>query len=111
MVLRYYSKIKIDLETLIQNIRIYSQDVGMAFGIRKFDIFLMKKGEREPTEGIDLPYQKSIRCRPMLVTVPKYAECNTMASSRTLIDITLLQIQGNSVISDTKVFHSDPTFF
>ena len=34
-----------------------------------------------------------------------------MAPSLTSIDITLLQTQGDSVVPDTKVFYSDPTFY
>ena len=35
--------------------------------------------------------------------------CNTMALSCTSIDVTLLQIQGDSVVSDMKVY-LDTTF-
>ena len=35
---------KNELETLIQTIRIYSQNIGMEFGIEKCVMLLMKKG-------------------------------------------------------------------
>ena len=36
------NKTKKQLETLIQTVRIYSQDIGMAFGIEKFAMLVMK---------------------------------------------------------------------
>ena len=36
---------------------------------------------------------------------------NTMAPSRTSIDVTPFQIQNDSVASDTKMFNSDRTFY
>ena len=44
-----------ELETLIQTIRIYSQDIGME--LRMY----MKSNKREITEGIELPNQEKIR--------------------------------------------------
>ena len=39
------------METMIQSVKIYSEDVGMEFGI----------GKRHITEGIQLPNQEKIR--------------------------------------------------
>ena len=50
-----------ELETLIQTIRIYTQDIGMEFGIKKCAMLVMKKGKKEITEGIELPSQDKIR--------------------------------------------------
>ena len=36
-----------ELETLIQTIRIYSQDTGMEFGIEKYAMLIVKSGERK----------------------------------------------------------------
>ena len=35
-------------------IRIYSQDIGMEFGIKKCALLILKKGERKTKEGIEL---------------------------------------------------------
>ena len=43
------------LETLIQAVRIYSQDIGMRFGIEKCAMLIVKSGKRQMTEGIELP--------------------------------------------------------
>ena len=49
------------LETLIQIIRIYSQDVGMEFVIEKCPMLKMKSEKRESAKSIELPNQESIR--------------------------------------------------
>ena len=50
-----------ELETLIENVIIYSQNIGMEFGIEKCTILLMKSGKRHMTEGVKLPSQVVIR--------------------------------------------------
>ena len=50
-----------ELETLIHAVRIYSQDIGMEFGIEKFVMFVMKSGERHITDGMELPNHDKIR--------------------------------------------------
>ena len=42
-------------ETLIQTIKIYSQDIKMKSSIEKYDMPIMENGQREITEGIELP--------------------------------------------------------
>ena len=42
------------LETLIDTVRIYSQDIGMEFGIEKCALVAMKSGKRHLTDGIEL---------------------------------------------------------
>ena len=41
--------------------RIYSQDIGMEFGIEKCALLVMKSGKRHLTDGIELPNQEKIR--------------------------------------------------
>ena len=56
-------KLKIEykeLKTLIQKRRIYSQDIGMEFGIGKCIMLIMKKGKRETEGEIKLPNQENI---------------------------------------------------
>ena len=50
-----------ELETLIQVVRTYSQDIGMEFGIEKCAILVMKSGKRHLTDGMELPSQDKIR--------------------------------------------------
>ena len=49
------------LETLIHAVRIYSQDIGMEFGIEKCAMLVMKSGKRHMTDGMELPNQDKIR--------------------------------------------------
>ena len=44
-----------DLDTLIHNVRIYSQDIGMEFGIEKYALLVMKSGKWHLTDGMELP--------------------------------------------------------
>ena len=50
-----------ELETLIQTVRIYSQNTGMEFDIEKCAKFIMNSGKRQAVEGIELTNQESIR--------------------------------------------------
>ena len=58
---KLFAKNEKDLETLIHTVRIYSQDIGMEFGIEKCTILVMKSGQRHRTEWIDQSNQKKIR--------------------------------------------------
>ena len=49
------------LETLIHTVRIYSQDIGMEFGIEKCAMLVMKSGKRHLTDGMELPNQDKIK--------------------------------------------------
>ena len=49
------------METLIHTVRIYSQDIGMEFGIEKCAMLVIKSGKRHLTEGMELPNQDKIR--------------------------------------------------
>ena len=60
-VIKVFTKNEKELETLIQTIRIYSQDRGMEYGIEKSTMLKMRNRKRESTEKIELPNQKSIR--------------------------------------------------
>ena len=50
-----------ELETLIQTVRIYSQDIKIEFGIEKCAMLVMKSGKRHMTEGVELPNQEILR--------------------------------------------------
>ena len=56
-----YQKMKKGLETLIQAVRIYSQEIGMEFGIERCATLIMRYGKRHRTEGIELPNQEKIK--------------------------------------------------
>ena len=49
-----------ELETIIHTVRIYSEDIGMEFGIEKCVMLVMKSGKRHLTDGIELRNQDKI---------------------------------------------------
>ena len=59
--IKRFSKNEKELETLIQTVRIYSQDIGMEFGIEKCALIVMKRGKQVMAEGVELPNQVVIR--------------------------------------------------
>ena len=59
--IKLFAKNEKELETLIHTIRIYSQDIGMKFGIEKCALLVMKIGKQHLTDGIELPNQDKIR--------------------------------------------------
>ena len=59
--IKYLQKNEKELETLIHAVRIYSQDIGMEFGIEKCAMLVMKSGKRHLTDGMELPNKDRIR--------------------------------------------------
>ena len=55
--IKLFAKNEKELQTLIQTIRIYSQDIGMEFGIEKCATLIIR-GKRQMREGIELPNQE-----------------------------------------------------
>ena len=48
--IKLFAKNEKDLETLIQTVRIYRQDIGMEFGIKKCAMLIMRCGKRQTKE-------------------------------------------------------------
>ena len=71
-----FAKNKKELETLIQAVRINSQDIGMEFGIEKCAMLIMKSRKRNMTERMDLPNQEKIL--PREKETYKYLEADTI---------------------------------
>ena len=61
MTSNYLQKNEKELETLIHAVRIYSQDMGMEFGIEKCAKLVRKSGKQHVTDGMELPNQDKIR--------------------------------------------------
>ena len=59
--IKLFAKHEKELETLIHAVRIYSQDIGMEFGIEKCAMLVMKSGKRYMTDGMELQNQDKIR--------------------------------------------------
>ena len=59
--LKLYAKSERELDSLIQTVRIFSDDVGMVFGLDKCAVLVLKRGKMVRTEGIELPDGKRMR--------------------------------------------------
>ena len=59
--IKRFAKNEKELETLIKTVRIYSQNIGMEFGIEKCAMRIMRSRKRHMTKGIELPNQGKIR--------------------------------------------------
>ena len=59
--IKLFAKNEKELETLIHAVRIYSQDIGMEFGIEKCAMLVMKSVKRHMTDGMELPNHDRIR--------------------------------------------------
>ena len=59
--IKLFAKNKKELETLIRAVRIYSQDIGMEFGIEKCAMLVMKSGKRHLIDGMKRPNQDKIK--------------------------------------------------
>ena len=59
--LKLFAKNVKELETLIHQVRIYSQNIGMKFRIEKCTMLVMKSGKQYLTGGIELPNEDKIR--------------------------------------------------
>ena len=50
--IKLFAKNEKELETLVQAVIIYSQDIGMEFSIEKWTTLIMKSGKRQMTKRI-----------------------------------------------------------
>ena len=55
--IKLFAKNGKELETLKHAVKIYSQDLGMEFGIEKCAKLVMKSGKRHITDRVELPNQ------------------------------------------------------
>ena len=59
--IKLFTKNEKKQEILTQAVRIYSEDVGMEFGIEKCALLIMKSGKRHIMEGIKLSNQEKVK--------------------------------------------------
>ena len=58
---KLFAKNEKEQENLMQTVRIYSQDIGMEYGMEECAMLVMKSGKRHLTDGMELPNQDKIR--------------------------------------------------
>ena len=59
--LKLYSRSGKGLDSLVQTVRVFSEDIGMEFGIEKCAMLVMEKGKVVTSVGIELPNGKVIK--------------------------------------------------
>ena len=59
--LKLYSRSEKGLDSLVQTVRVFSEDIGMEFGIEKCAMLVMEKGKIVKSAGIELPDGKVIK--------------------------------------------------
>ena len=53
--LKLYSRSEKGLDSLVQTVRVFSEDIGMEFGIEKCAMLVIEKGKIVKSVGIELP--------------------------------------------------------
>ena len=53
--LKFFAKSKNQIDSLVQTVHIFSEDIGMQFGIKKCGVLIMERGKVIRTDGIRLP--------------------------------------------------------
>ena len=61
--LKLYGKSENEIKELVSTVEIFSQDIGMEFGIKKCGVIIMNRGKVKSTDGIELPKYKRDRRR------------------------------------------------
>ena len=59
--LKLYTQSEKGLDSLVQTVRVFSEDIGMEFGIEKCVMLVMEKGKTVKAVGIELPEGKAIK--------------------------------------------------
>ena len=59
--LKLFAKNEKGLDSLVQTVRVFSEDIGMEFGIDKCAMLVLKRGKFERSEGIQLPDNEQIK--------------------------------------------------
>ena len=59
--LKLHSRSEKGFDSLVQTVRVFSEDIGMQFGIEKCAMLVMEKGKIVKSVGIELPDGKVIK--------------------------------------------------
>ena len=59
--LKLYGKSECKIKGLVSTVEVFSQDIGMEFGIKKCGVIIMNRGKAKSIDGIELPSGEKIR--------------------------------------------------
>ena len=59
--LKHFGKSEYQIDSLVQTVFIFSEDIGMEFGLKKCGVVILKKGKLVKFDGIHLPNQEIMK--------------------------------------------------
>ena len=59
--LKLFAKDENEINSLVRTVNVFSEDIGMIFGVQKFGVVVMKRGKVVNSDGIQLPNGESIK--------------------------------------------------
>ena len=59
--LKLYGKSENEVKGLVSTVEVFSQDIGMKFGIKKYEVIILNRGKFKATDGIKLPSCEKIK--------------------------------------------------
>ena len=59
--LKLYGKSESKIKGLVSTVEVFSQDIGMEFGIKKCGVIIMNRGKVKSTDSTELPSGEAIR--------------------------------------------------
>ena len=61
--LKLFGKSDDQVDSLVQTLFIFSEDIGLEFGLNKCGVVILKKGKLVKFDGVHLPNQEKMRSR------------------------------------------------
>ena len=58
---KLYASNETSRESLIQTVRVFNNDIGLEFGVKKCAVLTMKKGKMDNSDGIALPIKTTMK--------------------------------------------------
>ena len=59
--LKVHEKSENEIKRSVSTVEVFSQDIGMEFGIKKCGVIIMNRGKVKSTDGVELPSGEKIR--------------------------------------------------
>ena len=101
--LKLYSRSEKELDSLVQTVRAFSEDIGMEFGIVKCDMLVMEKGKIVKSDGIEFPDGKVIKS---LQEGENYKHLRILEADKSLEEKMKLNVSKENIRCLSKVLMS-----
>ena len=97
--LKLFAKIEVEIDSLVQTFRIFSDDIGMQFGLEKCASMTMKRGKRVHSDGIALPDSAQMRA---LGEEESYWHLGVLESDHVLHEESKVRMRAEYIIRRVK---------